>query len=46
MDGKHYKLSILPLFEKDFNEIVDYISIHLQNPSAAEAFVDAVEVAI
>ena len=46
MDGKHYKLSILPLFEKDLNEIVDYISIQLQNPSAAEAFVDAVEVAI
>ena len=26
MDGKHYKLRILPLFEEDLNEIVDYIS--------------------
>ena len=46
MDGKHYKLSILPLFEDDLNEIVDYIGIRLQNPIAAEAFVDAVENAI
>lgn len=46
MDGKHYKLCILPLFEDDLNEIVDYISIRLQNPIAAENFVDAVEAAI
>lgn len=46
MDGKHYKLHILPLFEDDLNEIVDYISIRLQNPIAAENFVDAVEAAI
>ena len=46
MDGKHYKLRILPLFEVDLNEIVDYISIRLQNPIAAENFVDAVETAI
>ncbi len=46
MDGKHYKLSVLPLFEEDLNEIVDYISDRLQNPIAAEAFVDAVERAI
>ena len=46
MDGKHYKLSILPLFEDDLNEIVDYISVRLQNPIAAEDFVDAVENAI
>lgn len=43
MDGKYYKLSILPLFEDDLNEIVDYIGIRLQNPIAAEAFVYAVE---
>ena len=43
MDEKHYKLSILPLFEDDLNEIVDYISVRLQNPIAAEDFVDAVE---
>ena len=46
MDGKYYKLSILPLFEDDLNEIVDYISVRLQNPIAAEDFVDAVENAI
>ena len=46
MDGKHYKLSILPLFEDDLNEIVDYISVRLQNQIAAEDFVDAVENAI
>lgn len=46
MDGKHYKLCILPLFEDDLNEIVDYIGIRLQNPIAAENFVDAVEAAI
>ena len=38
MDGRHYKLSILPLFEDDLNEIVDYISVRLQNPIAAEDF--------
>ena len=36
MDGKNYKLSVLPLFEDDLNKIVDYISISLQNPIAAE----------
>lgn len=46
MDGKHYKLSILPLFEDDLNEIVDYLCIRLQNPIAAEDFVAAVETAI
>ena len=46
MAEKHYKLRILPLFEDDLNEVVDYISIHLQNPIAAENFVDAVETAI
>lgn len=46
MDGNRYKLRILPLFEDDLNEIVDYISIRLQNPIAAEQFVDAVEAAI
>ena len=38
MAEKHYKLRILPLFEDDLNEVVDYISIHLQNPIAAEHF--------
>lgn len=46
MDGKHYKLSILPLFEDDLNEIVDYITYRLRNPLAAERLVDEVEEAI
>lgn len=46
MDGKKYRLEILPLFEDDLNEIVDYMVYRLQNPIAAEAFVDAVEQAI
>lgn len=46
MDGKHYKLSTLPLFEDDLNEIVDYLCIRLQNPIAAEDFVAAVEIPI
>lgn len=46
MIGKHYELRILPLFEDDLSEIVDYIAITLQNPIAADALVDAVENAI
>ncbi len=46
MDGKHYKLSILPLFEDDLAEIVDYITFHLRNSTAAENLIDAVEKAI
>ena len=46
MDEKRYKLRFLPMFEDDLNEIVDYISLRLENPIAAEAFVDAVESAI
>ena len=46
MNGKQYKLSILPLFEDDLNEIVDYITYRLKNPIAAENFVDEVEKAI
>ena len=46
MNGKHYELHILPLFEDDLSEIVDYIAITLQNPIAADALVDAVENAI
>ena len=36
MDIGRYKLRILPLFEEDLNEIVDYFS--LQRTSCAEAF--------
>ena len=46
MGGKKYKLRILPLFEEDLNGIVDYITLQLQNPIAAEHLVDAVEEAI
>lgn len=46
MDGKRYELRILPLFEDDLNEIVDYITFRLRNPIAAERFVDDVETAI
>lgn len=46
MNGKHYKLSILPLFEEDLSEIVDYITYRLRNPAAAERLVDDVENAI
>ena len=46
MNGKHYELSILPLFEDDLNEIVDYIAYRLRNPTAAERLVNDVEAAI
>ena len=40
MIGKRYELRILPLFEDDLNEIVDYITYRLRNPIAAERLVD------
>lgn len=43
MDTKHYELRILPLFEDDLNEIVDYITYRLRNPAAAERLIDEVE---
>lgn len=46
MIGKRYELRILPLFEEDLNEIVDYITYRLQNPIAAEKLMDDVEAAI
>jgi len=46
MDEKRYKLRFLPLFEEDLNGIVDYISLRLGNPVAAEDLVDRVERAI
>ena len=46
MDKKRYKLRFLPLFEKDLNEIVDYIALRLKNPIAAENLVDEVWTAI
>lgn len=46
MGTKHYELRILPLFEDDLNEIVDYITYRLRNPIAAEHLIDEVEKAI
>lgn len=46
MDGKRYELRILPMFEDDLTEIIDYICYDLKNPIAAEDMVDAVESAI
>lgn len=46
MVDKRYELRILPLFEKDLNEIIDYICNVLQNPIAAADMVEAVEKAI
>ena len=46
MNGKRYELRILPVFEDDLNEIIDYITYHLRNPLAAENLVSQVEAAI
>ena len=41
-----YRLSYLPLFYDDLNEIVEYIAIEKQNVNAALDLIDAVEAAI
>lgn len=46
MDGKHYKMRILPLFEDDLNDAIDYIAYTLENPQAAEKLVSDVEEAL
>ena len=46
MNTRKYKLSFIPLFEEDLNEITDYIANHLQNPDAALRLVDDIEIAI
>jgi len=43
---KKNKLRILPLFEEDLNQIIDYISLQLENPQAAYSLVDDVHEAI
>lgn len=43
---KHYKLTYLPLFSDDLNEIVHYIAVVLKNPTAADKLVNDVEKAI
>ena len=46
MDGKHYKLRYLPMFEEDLTRIIDYIALQLRNPIAAENLLDEVRAAI
>lgn len=46
MRQKRYKLSVLPLFEEDLNEIVGCITNKLQNPDAALRLVDDIEIAV
>lgn len=43
---KHYEIRVLPLFVTELNDILDYISLRLQNPAAAYALKDAVYDAI
>lgn len=43
---KTYELKILPPFENDLNEIIDYIAGTLGNPIAASTMIDEVEKAI
>ena len=44
--NKEYKLRYLPIFYEDVNEKISYIRNELQNPSAANNLIDAVEDAI
>ena len=46
MTDKKYKLRFLPLFEQDLNDTVDYISLKLKNPEAAQNLVNEVQAAI
>ena len=46
MSEKHYKLRFISLFEDDLNSIVDYITVGLQNQTAADMLVDDVQQAI
>lgn len=46
MEDNKYKIRILPLFEEDLNDAVDYISQKLKNPDAALRLIDSVQSAI
>ncbi|WP_206168606.1 type II toxin-antitoxin system RelE/ParE family toxin [Veillonella sp. VA142] len=46
MNKPTYKLTFLPIFEKDLIEVTSYITNTLQNPSAAHQLLDDIEVAI
>ena len=43
MENSEYQLSYLPLFYKDLADVVHYIAVELNNPSAANRFVDDIE---
>lgn len=43
MNHPQYKLSVLPLFEEDLTEIVNYIAVELSNPTAALKLVDDID---
>ena len=42
----NYKISYLPIFEKDLENIIDYIALTLNNPHAANELLNKVEHAI
>ena len=46
MTDRKYKLRFLPLFEQDINDTVDYISLKLKNPGAAQKLVNEIQSAI
>lgn len=46
MKRAEYKLSYLPRYEKDLNEIIDYIAFKLNNPHSAMKLIDKIENAI
>lgn len=46
MGKSNFILRYLPMYEEDLNEIVDYISIKLQNPDSALKLIDKIEKAI
>lgn len=46
MNKPNYKLTFLPIFEKDLIEVTSYIANTLQNPDAAHQLLDDIETAI
>ena len=46
MGKNKFSLRYLPQYEEDLNEIVDYISLKLQNPKSALRLVDKIEKAV
>ena len=46
MATSKYEIQYLPLFEKDFSEIIIYIAEKLENEKAANRLIDKVEKAI